>query len=186
MKQRKPLLRKKPMPRGKPLQPRRRTEGPTAEREPKPMTQGEYDAAMDLAEIRLGIAFPFDPGYRPRGTYAGGTSGVAIQKEDASQSGPYMAAAKALGYCMRCDRKVAPHTGGLDFCHADAGKGMGLKTDVRRGWPGCRACHEIVGRKLPRAVRRAVEYLLGVMTRAAIIATGTWPARLPLWEQEQQ
>jgi hypothetical protein len=102
----------------------------------------------------------------------------AQPKEDVSQSGAYMTAAKALGYCMRCDKKVVPLTGELDFCHADLGKGQGFKTDVRRGWPGCRGCHEFVSRELPRAVRRAVEYLLGLMTRAAVRAAGTWPKSL--------
>jgi hypothetical protein len=33
-----------------------------------------------------------------------------------------------------------------------------------------------------RAVRRAVEILLAAMTRAAILEAGTWPKRLPKWE----
>lgn len=107
----------------------------------------------------------------------------AQPKEDASQSGAYMAAAKALGYCMRCGRRAVPLTGELHFCHADEGKGQGIKTDVRRGWPGCPKCHEIVGRQLLKPVRRAIEYLLGVMTRAAIRQAGTWPKNLPDWSE---
>jgi hypothetical protein len=111
---------------------------------------------------------------RGRAAVMGGrTTGVVIQKENASQSQPYMRAAKALGYCMRCGCNSS-----LDFCHADMGKGQGLKTDVRRGWPGCRLCHEIVGRELTKPVRRAVELLLGAMTRTEIEAAGTWPAKL--------
>lgn len=116
-----------------------------------------------------------------RGTYAGGTSGVPVVKENASQSLAYQRAAKALGYCMRCGAEGVP----LDFCHADLGKGKGIKTDVRRGWPGCRACHEVVGRKLLRAVRRAVEILLAAMTRSEIIAAGTWPASLEVWDGDE-
>lgn len=116
-----------------------------------------------------------------RGTMSGSTSGRPILKEAAIQSGPYMRAAKALGYCMRCGRPSAG-PGGLDFCHADLGKGQSIKTDVRRGWPGCRACHEVVGRCLPKPIRRAVEYLLGALTRACVLEAGTWPARLPMWE----
>jgi hypothetical protein len=115
--------------------------------------------------------------------YGGSTSGIPINKEDASQSGPYMTAAKALGYCMRCGVQVVPLTGLLDFCHADLGKGAGLKTDCRRGWPGCRKCHDIVSRELPKAVRRAVEWLLGVMTRAAVTEAGTWPKWLAKWTE---
>lgn len=106
-----------------------------------------------------------------------------IPKEGAVQSGLYMRAAKSLGYCMRCGLQLGPHKGLLDFCHADLGKGQGLKTDVRRGWPGCRRCHETVGRELSKPARRAVEYLLGVMTRAAVMAAGLWPKKLPLFEE---
>jgi hypothetical protein len=116
-------------------------------------------------------------------TMAGSTSGIVIAKENVSQSGAYMVAAKGLGYCMRCGVQVVPMTGMLDFCHTDMGKAQGLKTDVRCGWPGCRACHEEVGRKLSRPVRRAVEILLAVMTRAAVLETGTWPKRLELWSE---
>jgi hypothetical protein len=119
-----------------------------------------------------------------RGCYAGTTSGQQLEKEDASQSTAYTTAAKALGYCMRCDIRMPPLTGLLDFCHADLGKGQGFKTDVRRGWPGCRRCHEIVGRQLPKAVRRAVELLLGAMTRAAVLEAGTWPKRLDKWGEQ--
>lgn len=107
----------------------------------------------------------------------------AVPKEAASQSPAYQRAAKALGYCMRCGRQVAPLTGELDFCHADIGKGQGLKTDARLGWPGCRECHETVGRQMAKAVRRAVEYLLGVMTRAAVREAGTWPKNLSEWSE---
>lgn len=105
-----------------------------------------------------------------------------IPKEEASQSGTYMAAVRALGYCMRCG-KHSTGPGSLHFCHADLGKGQGIKTDSRRGWPGCPECHEVVGRKLLKPVRRAVEYLLGVMTRAAVRAAGTWPKNLPDWSE---
>jgi len=119
-----------------------------------------------------------------RGTYAGGTSGQPVEKECAIQSPSYERAAKALGYCMRCGCQVVPLTGQLEFCHADLGKGQGIKTDSRRGWPGCRECHAAVGRHMVKAVRRAVEYLLGVMTRAAVLEAGTWPKNLPEWSEK--
>lgn len=174
MKQRKPLVRRTPMPRGKPLQ-RKRPEGPDNVREPHPYIRVRaYDGATqvyDSGKVPL-----------PRGTYAGGTSGVAIPKPQApSQHTGYMVAVRALGYCMRCGVSCRP-----DFCHRNAGRGKGEKSDVREGWPGCRPCHQQVDTGgWPRAVRRAVELLLGAMTRAAIIAAGTWPERLPLWNQEQ-
>jgi len=106
-----------------------------------------------------------------------------VPKEGAIQSPAYERAAKALGYCMRCGCLRA-RDGFLDFCHRDMGKGQGIKTDSREGWPGCRRCHEVVGRELPRPVRRAVEYLLGVMTRAAVREAGTWPKNLPQLPKE--
>lgn len=118
-------------------------------------------------------------------SYGGTTRGAVIAKDRAIQSDAYERAAKALGYCMRCGCTVIPLTSQLDFCHRDLGKGMGLKTDSREGWPGCRACHEIVGRELARAVRRAVEIFLGAMTRAAVIDAGAWPKRLAKWPVDQ-
>lgn len=116
-----------------------------------------------------------------RGTYSGGTSGRPIAKEACSQSMAYQTAAKSLGYCMRCGLKVEPLTGQLHFCHADLGKGQGIKTDVRAGWPGCPICHEEVGRHMAKPVRRAVELLLAAMTRQAVRDAGKWPKNLGEW-----
>jgi len=146
-----------------------------------PAEQQERNAARRSANLKALATATLRP--VSAGSYSGGLSGIAIEKEDASQSGAYMRAAKSLGYCMRCGVQVAPLTGLLDFCHADLGKGQGWKTDSRRGWPGCRDCHEEVGRKLSKPVRRAVEYLLGVMTRAAVLAAGLWPKNLPEWSE---
>jgi hypothetical protein len=140
---------------------RQRLEGPTAPRERHPVALHRVERS---------------------GVYAGTTTGPA-PKEAIVESAAYERAAKSLGYCMRCGAEVVPLTGALDFCHADLGKGQGIKTDVRRGWPGCRTCHEIVGRKLAKPVRRAVEYLLGVMTRAAVRAAGKWPKGLPMFNE---
>lgn len=113
-----------------------------------------------------------------RGTYAGGTCGATVEKENASQSSAYMAAVRDLGYCMRCRRACRPQ-----FCHRDQTKGMGLKTDVREGWPGCAECHWIVGTsgQYPKDERRALELELGQRTREAVRAAGTWPPRLREW-----
>jgi hypothetical protein len=112
----------------------------------------------------------------------GGVRAVPILKENASQSGSYMAAAKGLGFCMLCGWTPTPYQG-LDFCHGDQGKGMGLKTDVREGWPGCRRCHEFVGRSMRREARRAVEQALAAQTRELIVQAGTWPAKLGKWDE---
>jgi hypothetical protein len=116
-----------------------------------------------------------------RGTYTGGTSGKPVAKECASQHSGYMAAVRDLGYCMRCGRSCRPQ-----FCHADQGKGTGIKTDVRRGWPGCVECHWLIGTSgtYSKDARRGIEARLGHKTRAAVKAAGAWPARLAMWQNE--
>lgn len=90
--------------------------------------------------------------------------------------------------CMHCGRPPRSQ-----FCHADQGKGMGLKTDDRRGWPGCGpdlatgepGCHWLVGTsgRIPKEQRRELEELYGARTRAVIIEAGKWPKNLPLWRE---
>jgi hypothetical protein len=145
---------------------RQREEGPATQREPHP-------------SALLPTAKPLH-----RGVYAGSTSGVPVPKENALQHAGYMAAVRNLGYCMLCRRACRPQ-----FCHADMGKGERIKTDVRRGWPGCGpgkwgpGCHWLVGMsgQYPKEERRALEADLARRTRAAVIAAGLWPARLPRW-----
>jgi hypothetical protein len=112
------------------------------------------------------------------GQYAGTTQADA-KPEPMVQHQGYMAAVRDLGYCMRCRRSCRPQ-----FCHRDQGKGIGLKTDCREGWPGCAECHWIVGTsgQLDRDERRALELELGRRTREAVKAAGTWPARLGMWK----
>lgn len=110
--------------------------------------------------------------------YGGTTSGVAVAKRPMLQHEGYMAAVRLLGYCMLCRRSCHPQ-----FCHRDQGKGMGLKTDVREGWPGCDECHYYVGTsgKLAKDDRRELELRLGAQTRNAVNEARMWPARLPQW-----
>lgn len=121
---------------------------------------------------------------KPRASVMGGSvSGVAVEKEGAIQSEPYERAAKSLGYCMRCRVPCRPQ-----FCHRDMGKGGGIKTDSREGWPGCDACHSLLGghnggERMQKDQRRCEELDLGRRTRAAVIAAGLWPARLPMWNE---
>lgn len=108
-----------------------------------------------------------------------------IQKEHAIQSEPYMAAVRTLA-CYRCG--IVGYT---QFCHRDEGKGAGLKTDSREGWPGCGphggepGCHWYVGTsgRMSKTERREFELRAGRDTRAEILRRGLWPARLPLWER---
>lgn len=112
---------------------------------------------------------------------------VQISKENALQHEGYMDIVRAMA-CAHCGR--APRS---QFCHADMGKGQGLKTDCRRGWPGCgddprsgrTGCHTLVcsSGKFPKEIRRALEDRYAAQTRAAIVAAGLWPARLPRWPE---
>jgi hypothetical protein len=117
-----------------------------------------------------------------RGTYQGGTTGP-VAKEQPRQHAGYENAVRDLGYCMRCGWKGRPQ-----FCHRDMGKGGSLKTDSREGWPGCDACHSLLGghkggERMPKEQRRAEELELARRTRAAVIAAGTWPKPLPKLEE---
>lgn len=82
--------------------------------------------------------------------------------------------------CAHCG-----HPPRSDFAHADTGKGCGIKTDCRRGFPLCRSCHHLIGStgKLGREERRRLELEYSASTRAKVIAAGTWPERLPMWEE---
>ena len=98
----------------------------------------------------------------------------------------YMAAVRTLP-CMRCGV-----VGFTQFCHTDEGKGMGLKTDCREGWPGCGprdgtpGCHWFVGTsgQLDRQARRDLEAHYARRTRIRILGMGLWPANLAAWPEE--
>lgn len=112
---------------------------------------------------------------------------VAVPKTVPVQHAGYMAAVRTLR-CYRCNV-----VGLTQFCHRDEGKGMGLKTDCREGWPGCGpgwgspGCHWIIGTsgKFSRAECRVFEAEAGGATRAAIRDAGLWPANLPAWAEDE-
>lgn len=136
--------------------------------------------AAEKAAARGGVRASVAPLHR--GVIAAVSERVqAVPKsEQPSQHAGYMASVRALGYCMNCGKSCRPQ-----FCHADQGKGMGIKTDVRRGWPGCAECHWLIGTSghYTKDERRGIEARLAHKTRAAVVAAGTWPARLPMWEE---
>lgn len=106
---------------------------------------------------------------------------LALPKEQASQDGTYMAIVRRLD-CRRCGKPAGPKRGN-DFCHSDEGKGMGIKTDVRRGWAGCPRCHKAVGEgTMPRAEKRRLNDEYAASTRAEVEAKGLWPKKLPKWK----
>jgi hypothetical protein len=134
---------------------------------------------------------PSPPVTRCRGgvmaTY--GDDVVTITKEKPLHSSTYQSRVRGLA-CVRCGI-----TGFTQFCHSDEGKGMAMKTDDRRGWPGCgphlengaivNGCHWLVGTsgKLKRQERRDLEAEYARRTREAILRQGKWPASLPLWDE---
>lgn len=99
------------------------------------------------------------------------------------EHGAYMALVRKLP-CARCGDYLP---GFMQFCHADilgkGGKGKGLKSDCRLGWPGCAPCHYYVGStgRMPKAKRHAFEARAGTETRQLVFSRGLWPASLPLW-----
>lgn len=115
---------------------------------------------------------------------------VSLPKENALQHQGYMNLVRAMK-CAHCGK--APRS---QFCHSDAGKGKGLKTDCRRGWPGCvddlsrnrEGCHTLIGSRgvYTKEQRRLLEDKYAAQTRAAILAAGTWPPRLPVWKEEAE
>ena len=104
---------------------------------------------------------------------------VPLPKENALQHQPYMDLVRAMA-CAHCGR--SPRS---QFCHSDMDKGLAIKTDCRRGWPGCAVCHNLIGSTgtFKREHRRMLEDKYAAQTRSAILKAGTWPARLPRWEE---
>lgn len=106
---------------------------------------------------------------------------IELPKGETLQHAGYMDLVRDLR-CYRCG--AAPRS---QFCHADEGKGEGIKSDCRLGWPGCWRCHYDIGtaRVLPKFERRAWEAEAGRATRAEINRMGRWPASLPQWPGDE-
>lgn len=148
-------LRSRPFRRKPPRQ------GPSIEREPRPMAKPErWIASGSVAD-----------------------SVVAVPKERALESAAYENAVRSLGYCVRCGWVGRPQ-----FCHRDCGKGIAIKTDSREGWAGCDACHALLGGhkgggRMPKEQRRAEEDRLAAITRAEVLRRGMWPKGVPMLEE---
>lgn len=123
------------------------------------------------------------------GTYAGGTSGVPVEKEDTVQHEGYRRLVARLP-CKHCGIH-----GYSQAAHPNMGKATGKKLiDDRLCFPLCtvhpagaefvRGCHERFDQDAlyPKAIRREIEPAWGADTRRAIVAAGLWPKNLPLWE----
>lgn len=109
-----------------------------------------------------------------------GEAVARIDKEGALQHRAYMAVVRTLP-CAHCGRP-----GPSQFCHRDMGKGTGIKTDCREGFPGCPECHVLLGSsgRIPREERRELEERYGRETRELVLLAGLWPPGLPPWKKE--
>ena len=102
---------------------------------------------------------------------------ASVDKENLIQHAGYMDIVRAMP-CAHCGSP--PRS---EFCHSDMGKGTGIKSDCREGWPGCHACHDAIGtrRIYPRLKRRELESIMARQTREQIESDGLWPKNLPKW-----
>ena len=92
--------------------------------------------------------------------------------------------------CIHCG--IAGYS---QHAHANEGKGMGIKTDERAGFPLCaprpgiEGCHAAFDqyRLLPggRDEHAEAGERWAERTRAAVLEAGVWPNRLPRWGDER-
>ncbi|WP_149357197.1 hypothetical protein [Comamonas testosteroni] len=116
-----------------------------------------------------------------------GTTGIVVLKEHAIESEPYRRLVAELP-CFWCGI-----SGYSQHAHLNYGKGLGMKTDDRTGFPLCcsrpgvEGCHVAYDnyRLLESGGREAHrEYGIeaGRFTREQILKAGLWPKKLPLWQ----
>lgn len=106
----------------------------------------------------------------------------AVEKEGPIQHAGYMNVVRSLP-CERCG-----HPPRSQFCHSDEGKGIGIKSDCRLGWPGCAQCHHDIGtaRIYTKDQRRQIEAEMAKRTRHKVESMGLWPKNLPRWSDADQ
>lgn len=132
---------------------------------------------------------PVSPLARPA-NYAPATGHATALKKDApARSEAYRRIVAAMP-CIHCG--IAGYS---QHAHANAGKGKGIKTDDRMGFPLCAArpgvegCHAAFDqyRLLPggRDEHAEAGERWAERTRAAVLEAGVWPNRLPRWGGER-
>ena len=132
---------------------------------------------------------PASPLARPANYAPAAGHAAAVPKEAPARSESYRRAVAALP-CIHCG--IAGHS---QHAHANAGKGLGLKTDDRAGFPLCaprpgiEGCHARFDqyRLLPggRDEHAEAGERWAERTRAAVLEAGVWPDRLPRWGDER-
>ena len=114
---------------------------------------------------------------------------TALKKDAPARSEAYRRIVAAMP-CIHCG--IAGYS---QHAHANAGKGKGIKTDHRMGFPLCAArpgvegCHAAFDqyRLLPggRDEHAEAGERWAERTRAAVLEAGVWPNRLPRWGGER-
>lgn len=137
--------------------------------------------AMDSARATAGMACTSIV------VMGGASTGLVVPKAEILICEAYRRAVAALP-CMWCGV-----CGFSQHAHLNLGKGMGLKTDDRTGFPLCCARPGIEGCHIPydqyrlmeggREQHRAYGLEWGRITRHTILESGQWPARLPFWSE---
>ena len=132
---------------------------------------------------------PASPLARPANYAPAAGHAAAVPKEAPARSESYRRAVAALP-CIHCG--IAGHS---QHAHANAGKGLGLKTDDRAGFPLCaprpgiEGCHARFDQYRLLAGGRDGHAAAGerwaAQTRAAVERAGKWPERLPRWGDER-
>lgn len=118
-----------------------------------------------------------------------GTSGIAARKEKAIESEPYRRLVAQLP-CLWCGIE-----GYSQHAHLNFGKGLGMKTDDRTGFPLCcsrpgvEGCHVAYDqyRLLEgggRDAHREYGMEAGRFTREQVLKAGLWPRALPKWVEQ--
>lgn len=111
---------------------------------------------------------------------------IAVPKDEPARSEEYRRLVAAMP-CIHCGR-----VGASQAAHGDMNKGGHIKSDDRTCYPACadaplrQGCHSLIGAtgSFTREQRRAIEARYARQTRAAIMAAGTWPKSLPMWEEQ--
>ncbi len=114
------------------------------------------------------------------------TSGITIEKEHLVRSEPYRRLVAQLP-CIWCGI-----CGYSQHAHLNLGKGMGLKTDDRTGFPLCCSRPGIEGCHVAYDQYRLIEGAdsdlhheygqeWGRITRHTILTSGLWPKTVPPW-----
>jgi len=119
-----------------------------------------------------------------------GATGIAVRKEKTVESEAYRRLVAQLP-CMWCGIE-----GYSQHAHLNYGKGLGMKTDDRTGFPLCcsrpgtEGCHVAYDnyRLLEsggRDAHRQYGLEAGRFTREQVLKAGLWPASLPRWVEAQ-